>query len=74
MEYLLGVAVSLVVEAVKKFVKDDPFTTHVVLFAVSVLGAGLYVFFSTQDFWPVIVQVLVSAAAFHNLVLRRFQS
>lgn len=74
MEYLLGVAVSLIVEAVKKWINDDTFTTHVVLFALAMAGGGLYVWASAQDFWPTVMQVLVVAAAFHNLVLRKFEA
>lgn len=72
MEYLLGIAVALIVEAIKKFVKNDPFTTHLVLFVVSIAGAGLYVWASSQDFWPAVIGIAVVAAAFHNLVIRKF--
>lgn len=71
MEYILGIVVSLVVEGVKKKVKADSFTTHAVLFLLAIVGAGLFVWASSQDFWPVILKVLTAAAAFHNLVIRK---
>lgn len=73
MEYILGIIVSLIVEGVKKYVKADSFTTHAVLFLLAIVGAGIFVFLSSTDFWPVILKVLTSAAAFHNLVIRKFE-
>lgn len=73
MEYIVGIVVALIVQAVKKYGKGDSFTTHLVLFTVSVIGAGLFVWASAQDFWPIVLKILVAAAAFHNLVIRKFE-
>lgn len=72
MEYLLAVVVSLVTEGVKKFVKADSFEVHLILFVVAVAGAAAYVYLVDTAFWPLIVQTLVVAAGFHNLVVRKF--
>jgi hypothetical protein len=72
MEYIVGVLVALIVEGVKRFVKDDPFTTHVVLFSVAIIGSSLFVWASAQEFWPIVLKILITAAGFHNLVIRKF--
>jgi len=72
MEYLLGIVVSLVVEGIKKVSKADSFTTHILLFAASIVGAFVYIMLYTSEFWPAVVQVLLVASAFHNLIIRKF--
>lgn len=74
MEYISGIVVSLIVEGVKKHTKADSFTTHLILFVAAIVGAGVFVWLSSTEFWPVILKVLTSAAAFHNLVIRKFES
>jgi hypothetical protein len=74
MEYVLGVLISLIIQGLKKLGDVGTFETYLVLVAVSVAGAGVYVFLSAQSFWPIIVQIITVAAAFHNLILRRFES
>ena len=72
MEYVIGVAVSLVVEALKRYFGVNALGTYVAIACVSVFGAGIYVLLSSSPFWPVIVQVIVTAGAFHNFIIRRF--
>jgi hypothetical protein len=74
MEYALGVVVSLIVQAVKKYLGTSGLGSYAVLAVISLVGATLYVFFSSLSFWPVIIQVIIVAAAFHNLLIRPFQS
>lgn len=62
MEYVLGI----IVEAVKRSAGTDTFATHLLLFAVSVAGAGLYVFISATALWPVVLAVLV--------IIRKFEA
>jgi hypothetical protein len=66
--------VSLIVQGVKQYFGTSGPGTYAVLAIVSVVGAAFYVFFSSLSFWPVIVQVILVAAAFHNLLIRPFQS
>lgn len=75
MEYLLGIVVSLIVEGVKKYSGADSFMVHITLFLVSLAGALAFVYFSANTaLWQVFLQVVVAAAAFHNLILRKFES
>ena len=71
MEYALGVIISLVVMGMKQFKETNVWTTYVLLAAVSIVFGGLYAYISAQEYFSAIVQAVVYAAAFHNLVLRR---
>ena len=71
MEYLLGVVVSLIVEAAKKYLNTNTVGTYFILLVVSVLGAAGYYYASHSAYWPTALQILISAAAFHNLVIRQ---
>ena len=72
MDYILGVAVSLVVEVIKKKGGLNSLGSMMALLILSVaVGAG-YIYLQGTASWPVIAQILVVAAGFHNLVVRRF--
>ena len=72
MDYILGVAVSLVVEAIKRKGGLSSIGSMITLLVISILGGGAYVYLQSTGSWQTIVQVLVAASAFHNLVLKRF--
>lgn len=72
MEYILGVVVSVVVEVMKKYGKLSSIGTMICLLALSIVVGQAWVLLQTSGHWEQIVQVLGYAAAFHNLVLRRF--
>ena len=71
MEYLLGVVVSIIVEATKKYLNSNTPGTYFILLVVSVAGATGYYFLAHSSYWATIVEILTVAAAFHNLVIRR---
>ena len=71
MEYLLGVVVSIIVEAAKKYFDANIMGTYFLLLVVSLVGATGYYFVSHSVYWATIVEILTIAAAFHNLVIRR---
>jgi len=73
MEYLLGVVVSLLTQAAKKWGQTDMLGTHLALLSLSIIGASAYVYLSASDLWPAIVQILLTASAFHNLVIRKLE-
>lgn len=73
MEYLLGVIVSLVVQGAKKWGKTDSIITQLILLALAILGAGIYVYLYQTSLWPTFLNVGIAAAAFHNLILRKFE-
>ncbi|MBS4082934.1 MAG: hypothetical protein KGZ73_05235 [Rhizobiales bacterium] len=73
MEYILGIAVSLVAQGYKKYLGTDTFGTYLAIFALSILAAALFVTLKDTEIWPSIVQVMTVAGAFHNFILRRFE-
>ena len=72
MEYLLGVVISIIVEFIKKKGDTTSIGTGVVLLGGSLLVAAGFVWLRDSEFWPTIVPILTTAAAFHNLVIRNF--
>ena len=70
MEYILGVIVSLLVKYLKSKFGTDGFKTASILVVVSVLGAGVYVWLVSVGYWSVLAQILISAGAFHNFIVR----
>lgn len=73
MEYMIGVIVSLVVQLVKRITKADTFGSYVLLFIFSLLGGLVYYILQHSGHWQAIVQIVTVAAAFHNLIIRRFE-
>ena len=74
MEYLLGVAVSIIVEIAKKYFDANTLGTYFLLLVVSLVGATGYYFLAHSAYWSTIAEILSIAAAFHNLVIRRLNS
>lgn len=75
MEYILGVFVALGVEWLKSKANISGAGTMFVLAIVAVVAAAVYVWLSQYtDFWPVLVQVLTIAGAFHNFIIRQVKA
>lgn len=74
MEYILGVAVSLIVEAAKKYFDTNTVGTYSVLLVASIAGATGYYFLAHSGYWTTIAEILTIAAAFHNLVIRQLSN
>lgn len=73
MDYILGIVVSLVVEWVKKKGNMSSLGTMVSLLVLSVGVATGYYFLVGSEYWMQIAQIIVSAAGFHNLIIRQLQ-
>lgn len=73
MEYLLGIVVSIIVEAAKKHLNSNTAGTYFILLVVSVVGATGYYYLTHSTYWVTIAEILIVAAAFHNLIIRRLQ-
>lgn len=74
MEYILGTVVSLIVQVLKKKGGLNTIGSMLALLVISLIGGGAYVYLKNTGSWQIIVAVLVNAAAFHELILRRFNS
>lgn len=73
MEYIIGVFVSLGIQWLKSKSRISGGMTLFILALVSVAAAAIYTWLSQYtDFWPVLVQVLTVAGAFHNFIIKRF--
>lgn len=70
MEYLFGVLVSVLVRILSNYFDTDGIVTAVILIALSVVGAGAYVYLLSAGYWEAIASVLITAGAFHNFVIR----
>jgi Na+-transporting NADH:ubiquinone oxidoreductase subunit NqrB len=76
MEYALGILVSLVILAIKKFFGGSLNTlgSLLALAVVSLLFGGLYTYFSATAYWDVMVKVIMASQTFYALVVKQFTS
>ncbi len=72
--YALGIAVSLIVQVIKKYFGINGLSTYVALAVISLIGSAIFVYAQHLPFLPIIVQVIIIAAAFHNLLIRQLQN
>ena len=72
--YALGIAVSLIVQVIKKYFGINGLSTYVALAVISLIGSAIFVYVQHLPFLPIIVQVIIIAAAFHNLLIRQLQN
>lgn len=73
MEYILGIAVSLVVQLIKNKFSTNTFATLLSVLVLSIGSAAVYVAIAPTDLWPTIVQTLTVAGAFYAFVIQRFE-
>jgi len=73
MEYIFGIIVSLIAQVFKRVLGTDTLGTYAAVAALSILAAGVYVLLKDTPIWAVIVQILITAGAFHNFIIRRFE-
>lgn len=73
MEYFLGVLASMVAQIIKKLFGTDTLGTYVALGIVTLVCATVAVAFQDTPLWASFLQVLATAGAFHNFIIRRFE-
>lgn len=73
MEYFIGVLVSLVAQRVKKYAGSNQYLSLVIVAVLSIAGAGVYAFLSETQGLATVTRILVTAGAFHNFIIRRFE-
>lgn len=73
MEYILGVIVSVLTQALKRWFGTEPFTTQVVVLVLSLVAGIAYTLLYHSPWWSSIVTVLATAGATHNFILRKFE-
>lgn len=73
MEYIIGVLASLLAQVTKKYFKTDSVGTQIIVVSVSFLLAALWVIYQDTALWKSFLQVLITAGAVHNFVIRKFE-
>ena len=71
MEIYIGIAASIVVDFVKKFLKLSTLNTYLLLAGISLAVGASYVYFKDAGYLETVLQIITVSAAFHNLVIRR---
>lgn len=73
MEIIIGAAVSLLVQWLKGFGKNQ-WHTLAMLLAISIGAAGVYTYLVEAGFWQSIVGILMVAGTFYAFILQRFEA
>lgn len=73
MEYIFGALASLLVQWVKVKQGTNKWATMAFLLLVSLGAAGLYQWLYEKGLWEGFMQILITAGAVHNFILRRFE-
>lgn len=73
MEIILGAAVSLLVQWLKKYGQNQWHSLGILL-VVAILASAGYTFVVATGYWQVLATVLVTAGAFYAFILQRFEN
>lgn len=74
MEVIIAVAVSLVVQGVKKYFGTDTFGTLLTVLILSLAGGFVYYVSSSAAWWSSFLQILTYAGAIYTYIIRRFEN
>jgi hypothetical protein len=74
MEYIIGIVVSLLAQWLKNSAKTNTAGTYLIVLALSVIAAGIYVFFKDTSIWPLNVEIATVAGVFYAYVIKRFEN
>jgi len=70
MEYILGVAASLLIQGLKKTLDTNVYGTYLIVLLISVAAAVSYTFMVEAGWWDNVSKILITAGAFHNFIIR----
>ena len=70
---IVGVAVSLLVQWLKKQFGTDEYKTLGVVLVVSLLGAWGYTYLVTAGYWESVLAILLTAGSFYTYIIARFK-
>ncbi len=73
MEYIIGVIVSLVVQAVKKYAGDSDWLKMAIVLILSIFASAIYYFVKDTTFWQTLLQILTTAGATYTFIIKRFE-
>lgn len=72
MELLIGAAVSLLIQWVKKYGKNQ-WTTLLFLLIASLVASSLYTLLVDVGYWETVASIIMTAGAFYAFILQRFE-
>ncbi len=72
MEIIIGSAVSIVVELIKRYVGTSPIGTLISVFIISIAASIVYNLMLNADIWDSVLPILMVAGGFHNFIIRQF--
>lgn len=73
MEFILGSAVSLLVQFLKKKLGTAEYGTLAVLLVVSIVAAAVYTSLVRAGLWETVGGILMTAGAFYAFIVARFE-
>lgn len=73
MEYIIGILVSLILQWFKKFAGTSTLGTYSFLAILAIIGSVAYYFLEGTEFWTSLSQILLTAGAFHNFIIRLYE-
>lgn len=73
MIYILGIAVSLLVQWLKSAFPTSGWKTIGVLIGVSIVASLIYTYLVHVGLWGSVAQILTTAGAFYAFVIQRFE-
>jgi hypothetical protein len=73
MEIILGAAVSLLTQAIKKYLGTDTFGTLFTVLVLSLVGGWIYFVLEGTEAWMHILQIIAYAGSIYTFLIRRFE-
>lgn len=67
---VLGILISVVVEAVKRYFGTSTLVTYLVLGGVSLVGGVVYTLLAPTAYWPLVMKALIVSQAIYSLFLK----
>jgi hypothetical protein len=70
---IIGAVVSLLVQAIKKYIGTSEWWTLAVVVVISILGGFVYYAWGTTPYWQSFVEVLTTAGGIYTYIIHRFE-
>lgn len=74
MEIIVGAVVSLLVQAIKKYVGTSEYWTLGAVLVISLAAAAVYTALVSAGLWESFVQIVIVAGAFYAYIISRFKN
>ena len=74
MEIIIGAAVSLVVQAIKKYLGTNTFGSLLAVLVVSLVAAFGYSYLVSTGMWDKLLPIVMAAGGFYAFIIKRFET